>query len=818
MRLGLALAVAGVLLGAAVRADEPAVPTPPQAQPDDTWKDCQWMIPASGVFARGDAGLDQAADEAFRRTEDIWNEDLRQVVRTSRQGTGLKAAGKLATLIGRAGAYGGIVGAATSGDWAGMGQEGINAFLGDVAAAAGAALAVAVLLPATASVAVITAVGVAGAVVFSTGYDWIVKPVVDAGFDSGVRTSQDRAAAEQRVERARIWAAEAETACGDARRWLAEGRRGVGEEGTAEETARWLGEESAAAEGRIARARELAAQARASAAPAEAAADAAASAAQGEELATDAVGYADEACRVAVEMAGTRQADAQRIWSRSDRYLDERAQTVASRSEGADEKAREAAARAEEIDALRREAAAAAAGALAELGPLEADVAGGRARLEQLAGGVRRARVWLERAAAAAEACDGQRGKAIALLDKPPWNGYPEVQSVLHEVRPIAPPYAEVEALADAISEADAVVASATRRLEEIAAAVAGWRRELGAALPAPDPGAVERARDAAARAGEARGAAARAAARAGRCAGEARAIAEAAPIESEPSAEPSTGGGWERVGGVETVGGAPVPAAPAAPAAVAEVAIEDLLGDAETAHGRCDFAAARAAIAVAQARLPGDPYVLEVAARIEAKAERQMAAIAALQSAEQALARGERKAALAALDRAADAAPDCFTRQVAAVSRGVREGLATQHADADERARAAIGGMLGTLVGVMNAATAAAGGGTGPAAGAGPGVYPGAGGSTGGSAPGGAGTGSSCWVGGASHAAELYLLLRQRPQPNVTNYVIVPTSRKNAAAAASGTGMELVSEHRSYEEALAAARRACPSSASGNR
>ncbi|MCL4839050.1 MAG: hypothetical protein KJ058_13910, partial [Thermoanaerobaculia bacterium] len=255
MRLGLALAVAGVLLGAAVRADEPAVPTPPQAQPDDTWKDCQWMIPASGVFARGDAGLDQAADEAFRRTEDIWNEDLRQVVRTSRQGTGLKAAGKLATLIGRAGAYGGIVGAATSGDWAGMGQEGINAFLGDVAAAAAAALAVAVLLPATASVAVITAVGVAGAVVFSTGYDWIVKPVVDAGFDSGVRTSQDRAAAEQRVERARIWAAEAETACGDARRWLAEGRRGVGEEGTAEETARWLGEESAAAEGRIARAR-----------------------------------------------------------------------------------------------------------------------------------------------------------------------------------------------------------------------------------------------------------------------------------------------------------------------------------------------------------------------------------------------------------------------------------------------------------------------------------------------------------------------------------------------------------------------------------
>ncbi|MCZ7650351.1 MAG: hypothetical protein M5U13_03955 [Thermoanaerobaculia bacterium] len=491
MRPRLAIVVAALLMAAVGWAEEPVGPAPPQTQPTDFWSDPRWMIAASasGIFASGDAGLDNAADEAFRRSADVFDDDVRQIIGQAKQGTGLKAAGKLATLVGRAGAYAGIVGAASSGDWAGMGQEGINAFLGDVAAAAGATLAVAVLLPATASVAAITAVGVAGAVVFSTGYDWIVKPVVDAGFDSGVRTSQDRAAAEQRVERARIWAAEAETACGDARRWLAEGRRGVGEEGTAEETARWLGEESAAVEGRIARARELAAQARASAAPAEAAADAAAAAAQGEELATDAVGYADDACRVAVEMAGTRQADAQRIWSRSDRYLDERAQTVASRSEGADEKAREAAARAEEIDALRREAAAAAAGAGAEVGRLEAEVAGGRARLEQLAGGVRRARVWLERAAAAAEACDGQRGKAIALLDKPPWNGYPEVQSVLHEVRPIAPPYAEVEALADAISEADAVVASATRRLEEIAAAVAGWRRELGAALPAPDPG-----------------------------------------------------------------------------------------------------------------------------------------------------------------------------------------------------------------------------------------------------------------------------------------------------------------------------------------
>jgi hypothetical protein len=807
-RLALALPLAAALLAAPGRADDPpADPGPPAAgqATSPLWIDPFELAPKT------DAGWEGASELALRRSQDVWDSSLAERLRARDQARALGRTGKVMTAFGRSASYSGILGAWSGGDPAGMAQEATNAFLGDVVSGLGAAAAIA-LLPATATMGTIVAVGIAGSVVASTAYDDFVKPGVDAAFERGVDFDSDIDAMNQRIAGARRWVAEADVACADARRAIADARRATGEAATAEETVRWLDEESAALEARLAGVRELVARARESASPAELAAENAATRARAEGLAADAGGYADEACRIAGEMAGTRQADALRIWNRADRYLDQRASAVAADAAAALEEARDRAARVDEIDALRREAAAAAAGAASEVAALDAHVAGARARLGQAAEQVRRGAGLLQEATAATEDCHSLESRAIALLDKPPWNRYQSVRLVLdREVRPIDPPFGDLEAAADAVPEAEARVARESRQLEWIAATVADLRRELASAGPAADPGATARAHDAATRAEEARAAAERAAARASACAEQARSRAEAAPEEGEPSSAAESAaadGGWERLGGVETVGGSATPRAPEPPAGPS---LGDLLAAAETAFAGCNFAAARSAIARARALAPEDAYAAEVEARIEAKAERQAAAIAALQAAEHALGRGARQPALAALDRAADAAPDCFTQQVSAVSGEVREGLSARRQEADQRARTAVGGLLGTMIGAWNAGMGGPGAGGGSASGGS------GGGGTAGAAPGGAepdgtrATGAYCSITGAAAAAERFLLFRQRPRPEVANYVIVATTEDDEASLASTTGMELLSRHSSYGDAVAAARRACP-------
>lgn len=767
-----------------------------------------WADPIA-LAPKTDSGFESASEEILRRTRDSFDNSLLQRVEGAQQASRLARVGRVATFAGRVGSYSGIFAAWQGGDHAGMAQEATNAFLGDVAAALGAAAAIA-LLPATASAGVVVAVAVAGSVTLSTAYDEWVKPGVDAAFDRGVELDRDLDAMNQRIARARLWVADADVACADARRALADGRRAVGEAETAEETVRWLEDERLALAERLTRARELTARARESASPAEVAAEATEAAARAEARAADATGYADEACRIAGEMAGTRQRDALRIWNRADRYLDRRAGSVAGDAAAAVDEARDAAARVEEINALRREAAAAAAQATAEVGAFDAQVTGARARIEQAVAAVKRSAGLLQEATATTEDCERLKSRALALLDKAPWNGREAVRRVLRmEVGPIDPPFAELEATADAVPEAEATVARASRQVESIGAAVAELRRELTTTVPAPDPGAAARATSGASRAEAARTEAERAATRATGCAERARGLAEGGSDEAE---RPETGGdegGWERVGGIETVGGAATPPLPEPPAGPT---LEDLLGAAETAYSRCNFAAAREAIARARSLAPGDAHVAAMEARIAAEAERQSASIAALQAAEQALARGARKDAVAALQRASDAAPDCFTQQVSAVSGAVRDGLATQRKDADQRARSAVGGLLGTMIGAWNAGVGALGGATPSNAGG-----AGAGGAPAGAAGGGDTAGAYCSINGAPGAAELFLLLRQRPTPEVTNYLIVATTKKEAAAAAAGSGMELVSRHESYAAAVAAARRACPHPVQGS-
>lgn len=804
---GLAIAVGTALLPAVVSADEPPAnaTTAGDRAGEGPLGPTTWSN-ALDFVSKSDSGFDKAGDAALKRARNIWKKELvaRQSATLERVPK-LKATGWWMTQAGRVGAWERIIGAWWYGDRVGMAQDATNAYLGDVVAGWGAVAAIA-LLPASASVAVVTVFGVAGAVLASTAYDELVGSRLDAAADLGVDFARDLDAMNQRIARARIWVADADRVCADARRALADARRAVGEASTAEETVRWLEEERTALEGRLARARELAARARESASPAEVAAENAGSAERAEGLATDAAGYADEACRIADEMAGTRQEDALRIWNRADRYLDRRASSVTADAAVAVDEARDRAARVGEINALRREATAAAAQAASEAAALDAQVAGGRARLEQAASEVRRSALLLQEATAATEDCHSLQGRALALLDKSPWNTHEAVRRVLDgEVRTIDPPFVELEALADAVPDAEAAVARATRRLEALAAAVADLKRELAAQVPAPDPGATARAADAAARAEAAHAEAERSAGRAASCAERARGLAEGGTGETQGPASDSGEGGWERVGGIETVGSAtmsPLPAAPGGPT------LDDLLSAAETAYARCNFAAASEAIARARALAPGDAQIAEIEARIAAKAERQSAAIAALQAAEQALARGARKDAVVALQRAADAAPDCFTQQVSAVSSEVRSGLGTQRKEADQRARSAVGGLLGTMIGVWNAGMGAAGGATAPGAG---------GADAGGSPPGSAAAGAYCSINGAPGAAELFLLLRQRPSPQVTNYVIVATTKENAAAAASGSGMEIVSRHTSYGAAVAAARQACPNPVQGS-
>jgi hypothetical protein len=114
-------------------------------------------------------------------------------------------------------------------------------------------------------------------------------------------------------------------------------------------------------------------------------------------------------------------------------------------------------------------------------------------------------------------------------------------------------------------------------------------------------------------------------------------------------------------------------------------------------------------------------------------------------------------------------------------------------------------------MIGAWNAGATADGTGTSPASGAG------AAGAVGATPAGGATAGPYCSINGTSAAAELFLLLRQRPQSNVANYIIVATSKEDAAAASAVPGTELVSRHGSYGDAVAAARRACPNPVQGS-
>jgi len=506
------------------------------------------------------------------------------------QATWLSGIGKKLGWAGQVPKISGILGALSGGDRAGAVQETANALLSGLVTAAAATAAV-FFLPATAPIGAVLATGMAGAVVAGTAYEAFVKPVVDQAFDGAVEFGLDREDIAQRLARARLWLADADTACADARRAIAGGRRAASELDTTAETVRWLQGESKPLEGALADARRLAEQARGSANPSELATSAEDEAAAGVAAAQDGDGYAQESCRIRGQMSSASQLDALRIWNTADRYLGQRASSVAERAKQAAAKARDLATRAEEVNALRRRAAAALAQATARAASLTAHIEGGRARLAQAKDSVSRAERLRVEATAASEDCHAARQKILALLG--PYRQYHLVELFLkEEVVLTQPPFAELEGLADLVPVAEASIARNIKDLEWLTATLADWRRALGESQPPPpDDAAAERARAAAGRAEAGASQAGRAAEEAARCAQEASALATRAAEEASENAAEHPGTG-----------------------------VEDLLRLAEGAYSRCNDTLAAVLLDRASAMASGDPRIARLRGLIAAR------------------------------------------------------------------------------------------------------------------------------------------------------------------------------------------------------
>jgi len=428
----------------------------------------------------------QAVDEALL-AESIRNFDT--VSEIYAPSAARATAGRTFGALGRVTDWASIAGSYSGGDEVGMANHATNGWLSGIATSVGVTIGVAV-----ASVAGVPLLvgGVAGALTGAVVYGNTAKVGVDSVFEDMAQAqikARDRA---NRIRMARVWVAQADYLCLEARSWLTATRAGLAEVEAAKASAEWADDLLATARLDYGSADDRCNRLEESADPDTLASELDARLSELDALVKKADEYAGETCRMKSQMSQTSQPDAARIWNNEGQYLNGRTGSTAADARKRAQAIREQADIIHELNRLRRAAREEARAAQARLDEAATHVQGASERIVPAAAVVKMSQRRLPDIQAAVEDCDRKRNKAADILEA--YERDPTVQMIAtQEVYSIDPPFAELAEVRNGLESGLGAIETARAHADRAGAQLEVWRTRLAeCAARATPSGAAE--------------------------------------------------------------------------------------------------------------------------------------------------------------------------------------------------------------------------------------------------------------------------------------------------------------------------------------
>lgn len=459
------LGIVALLLAPAARTGAQDAEAELQAPP--YWVATQ-VAQAGGALEPVDETL---VEEALRKFDDLDEIYEPSAVRST--------TGRAFAALGRIPDWASILGSYAGGDKVGMANHATNAWLSSLVTGAGVTLGTALAATAGAPLLVGGVVGAFGAAVV---YNNTAKVGVDAAFENMANAQIRLPDQTNRVRQARVWVAQANSACQQAGHRLDQARAGLTEVAAAEASAEWADDLLATARVQLGPVEESCGRLEASADPDALTTQLGARLSELDALVGQASSYADQVCRIESQMSQNSQPDAARIWNNEAQHLAGRARSTAAEARSKAETIGQQASLLAELDGLRAAAGSQAGAAKAHLNETATHLRGAADRIALAAPVLTRSQGALDEIRTAAETCDQQKTKAARILAT--CADQPSVQMVLtQEVDLIDPPFAALAELASGLEAGLRTVETARSRVLQASTEIEAWQARLDRCL-----------------------------------------------------------------------------------------------------------------------------------------------------------------------------------------------------------------------------------------------------------------------------------------------------------------------------------------------